>query len=42
MNGAENVGALHVEVDGNLNARKQNIPQSLAIVVPKPCFYTRK
>ena len=42
MNGAENIGALHVDIDGNLNAREQNVPQRLAVSVPKPCLNTGK
>ena len=42
MNGAEDIGALHVEVDGNLNAREQNVPQRLAIAIPKARLDARK
>ena len=42
MNGAEDIGALHVEVDGNLNAREQDVPQRLAIAVPKARLDARK
>lgn len=42
MNGAENVGAFHVEIDGNLNAREQDVPQRLAVAVPKARLDTWK
>ena len=42
MNRAENIGALHVDIDGNLNAREQNIPQRLAVAVPKTRLDARK
>ena len=42
MNGAEDIGALHVEVDGNLNAREQDVTQRLAVAVPKARLDTWK
>ena len=42
VNGAEDIGALHVEVDGNLNAREQDVPQRLAVAIPKARLDARK